>query len=109
MRRLFGMSDAVKVVVSPDSSHDFNFYAYTKTFSTGSRGYHTSGKIILGDKRYQVNIMLVEIGSKPDSPNLSSSRGEYSKSCSKCKQSIMMVRDGKSWFARNSDQSPHRC
>ena len=35
-----------------------------KVFSTGSRGYHTSKKIELDDKRYQLNFMLVEIGSK---------------------------------------------
>jgi hypothetical protein len=36
-----------------------------KNFSTGSRGFHTFGKMQVGDKNYQVNIQLVEIGSKP--------------------------------------------
>ena len=36
-----------------------------KDFSTGSKGYHATGKVEAGGKRYQVNIQLVEIGSKP--------------------------------------------
>lgn len=39
--------------------------AEAKTFSTGSVGYHATGKATLDGKRYQVNVMLVEIGSKP--------------------------------------------
>jgi len=35
-----------------------------KTFSTGSRGFHTQGKVEIAGKRYQMNLMLVEIGSK---------------------------------------------
>ena len=35
-------------------------------FSTGSRGYQASSKVQLHNgKRYQLNFMLVEIGSKP--------------------------------------------
>ena len=36
-----------------------------KNFKTGSRGYHAQGKMQAGDKNYQVNILCVEIGSKP--------------------------------------------
>ena len=36
----------------------------TKTFKTGSRGYHGHGKVSVNGKRYQANLMLVEIGSK---------------------------------------------
>ncbi len=39
--------------------------ARAKTFSTGSRGYHASGKLVLNGKTYQTNIQLVEVGSKP--------------------------------------------
>lgn len=39
--------------------------AEEKNFKTGSRGYYGMGKISIGDKRYQVQIQLVEIGSKP--------------------------------------------
>ena len=42
-----------------------NFVLNKKNFKTGSRGYHATGKIQVGDKRYQVNILCVEIGSKP--------------------------------------------
>lgn len=37
-----------------------------KLFSTGSVGYHGNGKVVIADKKYQVNFMLVEVGSKSD-------------------------------------------
>ena len=39
--------------------------AEEKHFKTGSRGYFGMGKIQIGEKRYQVQVQLVEIGSKP--------------------------------------------
>jgi hypothetical protein len=36
-----------------------------KDFSTGSKGYHGTGKFEVAGKKFQVNIQLVEIGSKP--------------------------------------------
>jgi len=36
----------------------------SKTFKTGSRGYHGHGKVPVNGKRYQANLILVEIGSK---------------------------------------------
>jgi len=36
-----------------------------KTFSTGSKGYNGHGKMQVGEKRYQISINIVEIGSKP--------------------------------------------
>ncbi len=36
-----------------------------KDFKTGSRGYHAQGKMMAGGKNYQVNILCVEIGTKP--------------------------------------------
>ena len=36
-----------------------------KLFKTGSRGYFGMGKIQIGERRYQVQVQLVEIGSKP--------------------------------------------
>lgn len=39
--------------------------AEEKTFKTGSRGFYDNGKIAIGEKRYQVQVQLVEIGSKP--------------------------------------------
>ena len=41
------------------------FILNEKVFSTGSRGFHGHGKMQISDKTYQVNIQLVEIGSKP--------------------------------------------
>ena len=36
-----------------------------KVFKTGSKGFFGMGKIQIGEKRYQVQVQLVEIGSKP--------------------------------------------
>jgi len=36
-----------------------------KQFKTGSKGFFGRGKIKIGEKRYQVQVQLVEIGSKP--------------------------------------------
>lgn len=35
-----------------------------KVFKTGSRGWHASGKVELGDERVQVSICLTVVGSK---------------------------------------------
>jgi hypothetical protein len=40
-------------------------YIAKKDFKTGSRGYHAQGKMQVGGKGYQINILCVEIGSKP--------------------------------------------
>jgi hypothetical protein len=42
-----------------------NFILNKKGFKTGSRGYHGQGKMQVGEKNYQINILCVEIGSKP--------------------------------------------
>ncbi len=42
-----------------------SFVLGKKNFKTGSRGYHANGKMQIGDKNYQINILCVEIGSKP--------------------------------------------
>lgn len=36
-----------------------------KQFSTGSRGFHASGKVQTEGGKYQVNVLAVLIGSKP--------------------------------------------
>lgn len=38
-----------------------------KTFSSGSRGFWTQGRVQIGAKRFIVNIQAVEIGSRPQS------------------------------------------
>jgi hypothetical protein len=42
-----------------------SFILDKKDFKTGSRGYHGTGKMEAGGKKYQINIQVVEIGSKP--------------------------------------------
>jgi hypothetical protein len=39
--------------------------AVEKVFKTGSRGFFGMSKIQIGEKRYQVQVQVVEIGSKP--------------------------------------------
>lgn len=39
--------------------------AEEKLFKTGSRGFFGMAKIQIGEKRYQVQVQVVEIGSKP--------------------------------------------
>jgi hypothetical protein len=38
-----------------------------KDFKTGSKGFYANGKLEIDGKRYQTQIQLVEIGSKPGS------------------------------------------
>jgi hypothetical protein len=45
--------------------------AAEKVFKTGSRGFFGMGKLQIGEKRYQVQVQLVEIGSKPKPEELS--------------------------------------
>ena len=39
--------------------------ANEKAFKTGSKGFFGMGKVQIGEKRYQVQVQMVEIGSKP--------------------------------------------
>jgi len=41
--------------------------ALPKDFKTGSRGFYANGKVEVNGKRYQMQVQLVEIGSKPTS------------------------------------------
>ena len=45
------------------------FVVAPKEFKTGSRGYYANGKAEIEGKRYQVQIQLVEIGSKKKAEN----------------------------------------
>lgn len=40
-----------------------------REFKTGSRGYFGTGKIVVGGKKYQCQVQIVEIGSKPSGKN----------------------------------------
>lgn len=42
-----------------------SFILSKKNFKTGSKGHHAQGKMMAGGKNYQINILCVEIGSKP--------------------------------------------
>jgi hypothetical protein len=55
-------ADAVKIMVA-----DQTFMADYKTFSTGSRGWHVGGKVIINGLRCQLNCLATVIGSKPES------------------------------------------
>ena len=39
--------------------------ASAKVFKTGSRGFYANGKLEIDGKRYQTQVQMVEIGSKP--------------------------------------------
>lgn len=43
--------------------------AEPKTFRTGSRGYYGSTKVVMDGRRYQVQVQLVEIGSRQAEEN----------------------------------------
>ena len=58
------MSDINLVTIQLKGTRQ-DFILNEKDFKTGSRGFHAQGKIQVGDKRYQCNILCVEIGSKP--------------------------------------------
>lgn len=59
------MSDEVDMATIQLKGEKMNFLLGKKDFKTGSRGYHAQGKMMSGGKNYQVNILVVEIGSKP--------------------------------------------
>lgn len=50
---------------SPDGKSIGLLTAPPKEFKTGSKGFFGMGKIEIEGKRYQVQVQLVEIGSKP--------------------------------------------
>jgi hypothetical protein len=55
----------ISVEIKQDGQQVGELMAAAKTFKTGSRGFFGMGKIQIDDKRYQVQVQLVEIGSKP--------------------------------------------
>ena len=55
----------ISVEIKQDSQAVGILTAAEKVFKTGSRGFFGMGKIQIDDKRYQVQVQLVEIGSKP--------------------------------------------
>jgi hypothetical protein len=53
---------------TPQGDKVAEFNVNPKEFKTGSRGYYANGKAEIDGKRYQVQIQLVEIGSKVAAP-----------------------------------------
>lgn len=59
------MNDITDVVTVQLNGEKQSFLLGKKDFKTGSKGYHAQGKMMAGGKNYQINILCVEIGSKP--------------------------------------------
>jgi len=59
------MSEVVNIAAIQLNGDKQNFILDKKDFKTGSRGYYGQGKMVAGGKKYQINIQVVEIGSKP--------------------------------------------
>ena len=55
----------ITVEIKKDNQSVSILPAAEKVFKTGSRGFFGMGKIQIDEKRYQVQVQLVEIGSKP--------------------------------------------
>ncbi len=60
-------------VKSPDGKSIGVLSAAPKDFKTGSKGFFGMGKLEIEGKRYQAQVQLVEIGSKPKSESESKS------------------------------------
>ncbi len=52
-------------IKAPDGKSIGLMTASPKDFKTGSKGFYGQGKLEIEGKRYQAQIQLVEIGSKP--------------------------------------------
>jgi hypothetical protein len=59
------MSNEIDMATIQLNAEKMNFLLSKKDFKTGSRGYHAQGKMMSNGKNYQINILVVEIGSKP--------------------------------------------
>jgi hypothetical protein len=55
----------ISVEIKKDNQTIGVLTAAEKVFKTGSRGFFGMGKIQIDEKRYQVQVQVVEIGSKP--------------------------------------------
>ncbi len=59
------MSEPENIATIQLNGQKQDFILDKKDFKTGSRGFHGTGKMVAGGKKYQINIQAVEIGSKP--------------------------------------------
>ena len=62
------MSNVIVELKSDQGASLGQVVAAAKQFKTGSRGYFGMSKLDIDGKRYQVQIQLVEIGSKAAAP-----------------------------------------
>jgi len=58
------MTNSIKIKIEKEEKE---FLLKDKKFRTGSVGFNASGKMLVGDKKYQITVNCVEIGSKPKS------------------------------------------
>lgn len=65
------MSAREAIAVSIDGQ---TIVAGAKQFSTGSTGFHGVGKIVLDGAKYQVNVQVVKVGSKPQAATKSTKK-----------------------------------
>ena len=63
----------ISIIVKDDETMVGMLAVDEKQFKTGSRGYFGVGKVKIGEKRYQAQVQLVEIGSKPQKDSQPSS------------------------------------
>jgi len=61
------MKSSANIQIGED---DVDIQLTSKKFSTGSVGFYGQGKGMFNDKRYQISVIVVEIGSK-NKPKLS--------------------------------------
>lgn len=55
------MTNSAKIKIENEEKE---LFLKDKKFSTGSVGFNASGKMLVGDKKYQITVNIVEIGSK---------------------------------------------
>lgn len=56
---------SMKVRITTPRGNESDVIMSPKVYSTGTRGYHGTGKVQDGEKKYQLNFQVYEVGSKP--------------------------------------------
>jgi hypothetical protein len=64
-KQLVAIINAGPVKGVPNLERESKFALKAKTFSTGSRGFYTNGRMEIDFESYTVTVMLVKVGSKP--------------------------------------------
>jgi len=55
------MANSISITINGVSE---DFILHEKKFRTGSRGFNASNKMTVGDKKFQITVNIVEIGTK---------------------------------------------